>query len=515
VASRWDDGLNDFQKQQVASYEFSWALLAGVDRMRNDPHYMVQTSLGIAVPLDVKVEGTKPPAQYLPIYQQAASRYNVDWEVLASIHFHESTYSTYPAGGTSTAGATGAMQFMPATWKSFGVDADGDGKADPFNTADAIFGAANYLNASGYSTNPRKALWHYNHATWYINNILTTAALIRNEMKDIVQTESSSGTGANEMEKENGKSTGTDSEPIYFGQMEKGSHMLVPRPEETFQALRPIFSWRESTVTTTWKEKKCTTNKDGNKSCRTVTKKKEDKVQLLTKAETYEGTYIHTYKWETVKSGDKTIKQEVNDTVIPPKEEDLRKPLLDYLAQFDITADLDIETTLELIAVYDRAFETNWNNRETLIVEDYPVVEDSKGWVWPTSSKRITSGFGPRAKPCKGCSTFHKGIDIGPNPPGKVGAPVYAIEDGTVIKSYFEGCGGNTIKIDHGDGIVSGYLHLSDRIVQKNDKVKKGQAIGTLGNSGSCTQAAHLHFQIEVNGRPVDPRPYFSGQKLK
>jgi membrane-bound lytic murein transglycosylase B len=70
------------------------------------------------------------------------------------------------------------MQFMPATWKAYGVDANGDKRKDPYNPVDAIFSAANYLKASGADTDIAKAVFAYNHADWYVDSVLMRARLI-------------------------------------------------------------------------------------------------------------------------------------------------------------------------------------------------------------------------------------------------------------------------------------------------------------------------------------------------
>jgi membrane-bound lytic murein transglycosylase B len=77
---------------------------------------------------------------------------------------------------TSSAGAQGLMQFMPATWRQYGVDGNGDGRADILNDADSIMSAANYLTASGVHNGPegvRDALFAYNRADWYVNDVLS------------------------------------------------------------------------------------------------------------------------------------------------------------------------------------------------------------------------------------------------------------------------------------------------------------------------------------------------------
>ncbi len=87
------------------------------------------------------------PPFLLPIYQSAAARYGVPWEVLAAINEVETDYGSDLS--VSSAGAEGWMQFLPQTWAEYGVDATGAGVRDPYNPADAIFAAARYLRAAG------------------------------------------------------------------------------------------------------------------------------------------------------------------------------------------------------------------------------------------------------------------------------------------------------------------------------------------------------------------------------
>ena len=116
------------------------------------------------------------PPFLLPIYQAAGIQYQVPWQVLAAINEIETDYGRNLS--VSSAGAVGWMQFMPATWKEWGIDANDDGVADPFNPVDAIFSAARYLQAAGAATNLSKAIFAYNHADWYVNQVLLRAKLI-------------------------------------------------------------------------------------------------------------------------------------------------------------------------------------------------------------------------------------------------------------------------------------------------------------------------------------------------
>jgi len=123
--------------------------------------------------------GQKVPAEFVPIYKEAAGKYGVDWFVLAAIHSIETNFSQIKTM-VSYAGAIGHMQFMPATFAAYGVDGNGDGIKSAWNLEDSIHSAANYLIASGYEKDIRKAIWHYNHAEWYVNDVLARAGRIKN-----------------------------------------------------------------------------------------------------------------------------------------------------------------------------------------------------------------------------------------------------------------------------------------------------------------------------------------------
>ena len=113
------------------------------------------------------------PPFLLPIYQACGTEYGIPWNVLASINRIETAFGTNL--NISTAGAMGWMQFMPATWDAYGVDANNDGRKDPYNPVDAICSAANYLEASGGRDDLATAIFAYNHADWYVDEVLLYA----------------------------------------------------------------------------------------------------------------------------------------------------------------------------------------------------------------------------------------------------------------------------------------------------------------------------------------------------
>ena len=124
------------------------------------------------------------PPFLLPIYQAAGIEYGIRWEVLAAINEIETDYGRNL--NVSSAGALGWMQFMPATWKAYGTDANKDGRKDPYNPVDAIFAAARYLKAADYQSDVRGAIWAYNHADWYVDSVLLRARLIAGVPADLI-----------------------------------------------------------------------------------------------------------------------------------------------------------------------------------------------------------------------------------------------------------------------------------------------------------------------------------------
>ncbi|HEX4466813.1 MAG TPA: lytic murein transglycosylase [Solirubrobacteraceae bacterium] len=126
------------------------------------------------------------PLFLLPIYKAAAVQYGVPWQILAAINEIETDYGADQA--VSSAGAVGWMQFMPATWLQYGVDALNAGYADPYNPVDAVFAAARYLRAAGAQKDLRGAILAYNHSEEYADSVLLRAKLISTYPKPVIAT---------------------------------------------------------------------------------------------------------------------------------------------------------------------------------------------------------------------------------------------------------------------------------------------------------------------------------------
>lgn len=131
--------------------------------------------ISVPTPISTPPVRSQPLAfqQLTVLWQQAGQGYGIPWQVLAAINKVESNFGRNM--GPSSAGAVGWMQFMPSTWDRWGTDADGDGLADPWNPQDAIYSAARYLAAAGGAADLPRAVLAYNHAQWYVDEVLELA----------------------------------------------------------------------------------------------------------------------------------------------------------------------------------------------------------------------------------------------------------------------------------------------------------------------------------------------------
>lgn len=129
------------------------------------------------------------------------------------------------------------------------------------------------------------------------------------------------------------------------------------------------------------------------------------------------------------------------------------------------------------------------------LLQSTPSVWPSRGW--------LTSVFGQRASPFTGIRRMHEGIDIA----SRIGAPAIATADGVVLFTGINGDYGKLIIVDHGFGITTYYGHLSQIEVKEGDRIKRGDSLGEVGNTGRST-GPHLHYEVRLSGVPVDPMRY-------
>ena len=119
---------------------------------------------------------------------------------------------------------------------------------------------------------------------------------------------------------------------------------------------------------------------------------------------------------------------------------------------------------------------------------------------------RITSAFGRRSDPFNSRPAFHAGIDL----KGPIGRKIKATADGIVkISSYDKNGFGNYVILRHGNGYETVFGHMQKRLVKKGERVRRGQVVGLMGNTGRST-GAHVHFEVLRAGTPVDPKRYIN-----
>jgi murein DD-endopeptidase MepM/ murein hydrolase activator NlpD len=156
--------------------------------------------------------------------------------------------------------------------------------------------------------------------------------------------------------------------------------------------------------------------------------------------------------------------------------------------------------------------EADWKNQSALLDTRLSMLEKqfsrrsaqiaSTPTVWPVRGA-VSSGYGLRSDPFTSASSVHEGIDISTNR----GEPVLAPADGTVLLSGWAGEYGRAIEIVHNDRYVTLFGHLQQTLVEEGQVVRRGDRVGLVGSSGRST-APHLHYEVRVDGRPVNPLEY-------
>jgi murein DD-endopeptidase MepM/ murein hydrolase activator NlpD len=125
--------------------------------------------------------------------------------------------------------------------------------------------------------------------------------------------------------------------------------------------------------------------------------------------------------------------------------------------------------------------------------------------LWPVDG-RLIGGFGPRQDPFSGeGQEIHKGVDIS----GAIGTPIHVAADGIVKFADMDAGYGRLVVVDNGGGYETWYAHMSKMYVHAGQEVRRGELIGAVGMSGRVT-APHLHYEVHVNGRPMNPYPYLA-----
>ncbi|WP_294253733.1 M23 family metallopeptidase [uncultured Sphingomonas sp.] len=161
-------------------------------------------------------------------------------------------------------------------------------------------------------------------------------------------------------------------------------------------------------------------------------------------------------------------------------------------------------TTADADAQFRTLFET-WKKLDS--IESSTISIPS---MQPVQHVSFTSHYGVRSDPFRGTAAMHAGVDI----PGEMGTPIYATADGIVSHAGRLGGYGNLVEINHGRGMETRYGHLSKILVADNTRVRRGQIIGLMGSTGRST-GTHLHYEVRLDGRAINPIPFIqSGEYI-
>ncbi len=167
--------------------------------------------------------------------------------------------------------------------------------------------------------------------------------------------------------------------------------------------------------------------------------------------------------------------------------------------------DMPVQSLKQDLGQLEQQFSASGQQLNVLasLMFDHQLEQNSVPSRMPIRNTYITSGFGGRADPFDGGSAFHKGVDFHAN----VGDPVMSVADGVVSYAGVRGGYGNVVEVDHGNGYVTRYAHNSRLVVRVGDLVRAGQQVAKAGSSGRST-GAHVHFEVWVDGRVVNPRKF-------
>lgn len=168
------------------------------------------------------------------------------------------------------------------------------------------------------------------------------------------------------------------------------------------------------------------------------------------------------------------------------RHQSLMKDMHQQISQLDKAADTQQYNFKSLLT----SLETQKN-----LLAHTPAIRPAAGW--------IASAFGYRRSPFTGKREFHKGVDIA----NRKGTKILAAADGVVTFVGMRGLFGNLVIIDHGHGITTRYAHLEKTFLKKGDRASRGSTIALMGNTGRST-GAHLHYEVRLNGVPVNPSDY-------
>lgn len=171
------------------------------------------------------------------------------------------------------------------------------------------------------------------------------------------------------------------------------------------------------------------------------------------------------------------------------------------LSTSKLLSGISLRENMNLLRDQTAELETQMKSLELLAEQRVSLLRSIPS-AWPVRGA-VSSGFGPRRDPFDGTSEFHMGMDI----PALYGSSVRATADGVVIFASRQSAYGNLLVLSHGNGVTTRHGHLSRFAVRPGQRVRRGDVVAYVGNTGRAT-SAHLHYEVRLNDRPLNPRRY-------
>jgi murein DD-endopeptidase MepM/ murein hydrolase activator NlpD len=165
-------------------------------------------------------------------------------------------------------------------------------------------------------------------------------------------------------------------------------------------------------------------------------------------------------------------------------------------------SEAELQSFIDKLTLDIEKREEHYNNLEAIYLKQ-SVFKDTLPNASPVNAPFNSSSYGWREDPFLGVRAFHEGLDFS----AEAGQPIKATAAGIVIAAEVTPEYGNMVRISHGSGLETRYAHAAKLLVKEGDRIKKNQVVALVGNTGRST-GPHLHYEIRVNGEPLDPRKY-------
>ncbi|MEW6226501.1 MAG: peptidoglycan DD-metalloendopeptidase family protein [Bacillota bacterium] len=298
-------------------------------------------------------------------------------------------------------------------------------------------------------------------------------------------------------------------DPVVHGQHgmedEQGTKGRKPDPDRRFKELEPRnVEWEEFELYYHhWWETK---TKDGWESHSETYAKK---IRVLKRVDTCEADFTYAWKPKVIeqKSEHSYLKVIVPQSTGVEKKGPLYARLKETLSSYRLKKDSNVELVLQLAMNLDDTFHADipFSSPYDLAIPDVRFTGEPGEVGWPCPGD-VRSPFGYRADPFTGAKRFHTGVDIA----NQEGTPVRAAASGIVVWTGWAGDYGKRVVVDHGS-FRTAYAHLGQILVRPGREVKGGDVIGLMGSTGRST-GPHLHFEVIVNGRYIDPAEFIGAR---